>query len=59
MHPALHHDLMQTRHHDLVRAAEQRRLAAQAVTSRRASRDDTAVAPPRRMLRLVWRLLPA
>ncbi len=63
MHSAAHCDLMQARHHDLMRSAAQQRLAAQVKaskphTARRAHRDDAATAPGR-ALRLIWRLLPA
>jgi hypothetical protein len=56
MHPAMHYDLMQARRHDMLRSAAQQQLAAQAKTARR---DRTATTPRRRVLRLVWRLLPA
>jgi hypothetical protein len=59
MHPAIHYDLMQARQHDALQSAAQRHLAAQAKTTRRARRNDTAAASPRRGLRRVWRLLPA
>lgn len=59
MHPALEYDLMQARQHDTMRSAAQQRLAAQARAARLARRDQTAAAPRRRMLRRVWRLLPA
>ncbi len=64
MHPALQHDLMQARQHDLLRSAAQQRLAAQTraaqvKTARLARRDDAAGGPRRRVLQLVWRLLPS
>ena len=59
MHPVLHYELMQARQHDLMREAGQQRLAAQAAAARPARRDNQAAAPPRRVLRLVSRLLPA
>jgi hypothetical protein len=64
MHPAIHYDVMQARRHDLMRSAAQHRLAAQAKaatgqTARRTRRDDTVAAPERRVLRRIWRLLPA
>ena len=54
MHSAFHYDLMQARHRDLMRSAEQQRLAAHAKAARR---DDAAVRPGRRVRRLAWRLL--
>ena len=59
MHPALQHDLIQARQHDLLRSAAQQRPAAQARTARLPRRGRTPAAPRRRMLHLVWRLLPA
>jgi len=59
MHPALQYDMMQARQHDLLRSAARQRAAAQARTARLPRRDRTAVAPRRRVLRLVWRLLPS
>jgi hypothetical protein len=59
MHPAFQYELMQARQHDLLRSAAQQRLAAQARTARRERRDHTAAAPRRRVLHLVWRLLPS
>jgi hypothetical protein len=59
MHPALQYELMQARQHDLLRSAARQRLAAQAQAARRARDNGVAVAPRRRVLRLVWRLLPA
>jgi hypothetical protein len=59
MHPVLEHDLMQARQHDTMRSAARQRLAAQAATARLARRDQAAAAPRRRVLRRVWRLLPA
>ena len=64
MHPPLHYDVMQARHHDLMRSAAQHRLAAEAKaakaqTARRVRRDDVAAAPGRRVLQLIGRLLPA
>jgi hypothetical protein len=61
MHPAIQYELMQARHHDLMRSAARDRLAAQAKAARvqAARRDNGTVAPRRRVLRLVWRLLPA
>jgi len=58
MHPALQYDMMQARQHDLQRSATRQRAAAQAKTARLPRRDRTA-APRRRMLPLVWRLLPS
>jgi len=57
MNPSLQYDLMQTQQRDRVRAVDQRRLAAQAGTARRPRRH-SATAAPRRVLRVVWRLLP-
>ena len=54
MHSAFHYDLVQARHRDLMRSAEQQRLAAHVKTARR---DDAAVRPGRRVRRLAWRLL--
>ena len=54
MHSAFHYDLMQARHRDLMRSAEQQRLAAHVKAARR---DDAAVRPGRRVRRLAWRLL--
>jgi hypothetical protein len=51
------YDLMQARHRDLMRSAEQQRLAAHARAARRARRDDVAARPGRRVRRLAWRLL--
>jgi hypothetical protein len=59
MHPAIQYELMQARQHDLMRSAARQRLAAQAQAARRARDSGAAVAPRRRVLRLVWRLLPA
>ena len=64
MHPAIHYDVMQARHHDLMNSAAQHRLAAQAKaakaqTARRARRDDVVAAPGRRVLQRIRRLLPA
>jgi hypothetical protein len=59
MHPAFHYDLMQAKQHDRLRSAAQQRLAAQARTARRERRDHTVAAPRRRVLHLVWRLLPS
>ena len=59
MHPALQYDMMQARQHDLQRSAAQHRAAAQARTARPPRRDRTAAAPQRRVLHLVWRLLPS
>jgi hypothetical protein len=64
MHSALQYELMQARHHDLMRSAAQHRLAAQvkaakAQTSGPARRNDTVAAPGRRVLQRIWRLLPA
>jgi hypothetical protein len=59
MHPALQYDMMQARQHDLMRSAARQRVAAQARTARLPRRDRTAAAPRRRMLPLVWRLLPS
>lgn len=64
MHPALQYDLMQARQHDLLRSAAQQRLAmqtraAQVKTARLARRDDTAGGTRRRVLQLIWRLLPS
>jgi hypothetical protein len=58
MNPSLQYDLMQTGQRDRVRAVNQRRLAAQAGTARKPRRHGAAAAPQRRMLRVVWRLLP-
>jgi len=57
MHPSLQYDLMQSQQRDRSRATDQRRLAAQAGTARRPRRHG-ATAAPRRVQRLVWRLLP-
>jgi hypothetical protein len=57
MHSALQHDLMQARHRDLMRSAEQQRLAAHVKAARRARRDDAVTRPGRRVRRLAWRLL--
>jgi hypothetical protein len=64
MHPAFHNDLVHARQHDLMRSAAQQRLAAQVKAAhvqeaRRARPAGTTAAPKRRVLRLVWRLLPA
>jgi hypothetical protein len=64
MHPALNYEVMQARHHDLMRSAAQQRLAAQvkaakAQTARRTRRGEAAATPVRRALQLIWRLLPA
>lgn len=64
MHPAIHYDVMQARRHDLMRSAAQHRLAAQAKAAkaqaaRRTRGDDVMAAPRRRVLQLIWRLLPA
>jgi hypothetical protein len=64
MHPAIHYDVMQARHHDLMRSAAQHRLAVQAKAAkaqaaRRTRRDDVIPAPRRRVLQFIWRLLPA
>jgi hypothetical protein len=56
MHPVFQYKLMQAKQHDARRSAAQQRLAAQA---RAARRDHASPVPPRRMRRLVWRLLPA
>jgi hypothetical protein len=57
MQSAFHYDLMQARHRELMRSAEQQRLAAHVKAARRARRDDVAVRPGRRVRRLAWRLL--
>jgi hypothetical protein len=59
MHPAIHYELMQARQHDQLRSAARQRLAAQAQAARRARANGAAAVPRRRVLRLVWRLLPA
>ena len=61
MNSALHYEMMKARHHDLMKSAARDRLAAQAKAARvqAARRDNGTVAPRRRVLRLVWRLLPA
>jgi hypothetical protein len=59
MHPALQYELMQARQHDQLRSAARQRLAAQARAASRTRGDGAAVAPRHRVLRLVWRLLPA
>ena len=59
MHPAIKHELMQARQHDLLRSAARQRLAAHAKAARRARDNGAADAPRRRVLRLVRRLLPA
>jgi hypothetical protein len=59
MHPTVQYNLMQARHHDMMQAAAQKRLAAQAGAARRAHRDSAEAPPRRRMLRLVWRPRPA
>jgi len=51
--------MMQARQHDLLRSAARQRAAAQARTARLPRRDRTAAASPRRVLHLVWRLLPS
>jgi len=58
MNPSLQYDLMQTCQRDRVRAIDQRRLAVQAGTARKARRHGATVASQRRVLRVVWRLLP-
>ena len=57
MHSALHYYLMQARHRDLMRSAEQQRLAAHVKAARRARREDAAARPGRRVRRLAWRPL--
>jgi len=61
MHPAIHYDVMQARHHDLMRSAAQQRFAAQAKAAKAqtARRDDVVAAPGRRVLQRIRRLLPA
>ena len=64
MHPAFHTDMAHARQHDLMRSAAQQRLAAQVKAAhvqeaRRARQADAAAAPRRRVLQLIWRLLPA
>jgi hypothetical protein len=64
MHPAIHYDVMQARHRDLMRSAAQHRLAGQAKAAkaqaaRRTRPDDVIAAPRRRVLQFIWRLLPA
>jgi hypothetical protein len=59
MNPALQYDLMQANRHDVVRSAARRHVAAQAREARPPRRDRTAGAPRRRVLHLVWRLLPS
>jgi hypothetical protein len=59
MHPAIQQELMQARQQDQLRSAARQRLAAQAQAARRARGNGAAVAPRRRVLRLVRRLLPA
>jgi hypothetical protein len=59
MHPALQYELTQARQHDQLRSAARQALAAQARAARRTRDSGAAVAPRRRALRLVWRLLPA
>lgn len=59
MNSALHYELMQARHHDLMKSAARDRLAAQAKAARVAARrDNGTVAPRRRVLQRMWRLLP-
>jgi len=59
MHPALRYDLMQSRQHDKLRSAARQRLAVQLQAARRARDNGAAAEPRRRVLRLMWRLLPA
>lgn len=59
MHPVIQHNLMQARQHDKLRSAARQRLAAQARAARQARDDGAAATPRRRVLRLVWRSLPA
>jgi len=59
MHPDFQYQLIQARQRDMLRSAAQQRAAAQAKTARQPHRDRTVAAPPRRVLRLVWRLLPS
>ena len=61
MNSALHYELMKARHHDLMKSAAQDRLAAQAKAARvhaAARRTNGTVAPRRRVLQRMWRLLP-
>lgn len=58
MHPEIQYDLMLARQQDQLRSAARHRLAAQAQAARRARDNGAAAAPRRRVLRLVWRLLP-
>jgi hypothetical protein len=50
---------MQARQQDRLRSAAQDRQAAQAKAARPARRDQHGTVPRRRVLRLVWRLLPS
>ena len=59
MHPSVQYDMMQARQHDLRQSAARQRLAAEARTTRLPRRDHTPAAPRRRVLHLVWRLLPS
>jgi hypothetical protein len=59
MHPALQYDMMQVKRQDLMQSAARQRIAAEARTAGSPRRDHTAAAPRRRVLHLVWRLLPS
>jgi hypothetical protein len=59
MHPALQYDMMQVKRQDLMQSAARQRIAAEARTAGLPRRDHTAAAPRRRVLHLVWRLLPS
>jgi hypothetical protein len=54
-----HDQLAQAHRHDLLRAAAQHRLAAQARQARAAHRHDTTTTPSRRLARLWQRLAAA
>jgi hypothetical protein len=59
MHPALQYNMMQVKRQDLMQSAARQRLAAEARTGGSPRRDHSTAAPRRRMLHLVWRLLPS
>ena len=54
-----HYQLAQARNQDLIRAAAQHRLAAQARQAHAARRHDTTATPSRRLARLWRRLVTA
>lgn len=59
MHPAFQYDMAKAQQQDQLRSAARRHLAAQAQAARRARGDAAPTPPPRRVLRLVSRLLTA